>query len=102
MFFEIRLGSAGLHQPAARRLRIVQRFLRAQGFGADDEHGAARVEALQGCGQVIGVDIGHEMDIAVRYPIRPQCLDDHPWPQVGSADANVDDIGNPLAAAASV
>ena len=80
--------------PVARSLRVGHRFQRREGLAGDDEHGAARVEAGQHAGQIGAVEIGDEVDVDVGLLEGGQGMRRHAWPKVGSANADIDDIGD--------
>ncbi len=73
--------------------------MRGEGLGADDEQRALRIGADQRVGQPAAIDVGDEGDLRGARREGPQRLDRHGGPEVGAADADVDDQVEHVAAA---
>ena len=82
-------------QPAFRRLGIGQGFLGGEGLGRDDEQRRRRIEAGQHVLDIRRVHVGDEKGGQVAGGA--QGAADHARAQIGSADADIDDIGEALA-----
>ncbi len=93
--------TGGSDQPVAGGAGVGQGFERGEGLAGDDEQGRARVEAGEQRGDVGAVDIGDEMHLDVRLLPGGEGLDRHARPEVGAADADVDDVGDALAGIAA-
>ncbi len=86
-----------LEQPGARRVRVGHRLLRREGLRRDDEQRRRRVEVAHGFGEIGAVDVRHEAERELARAVVPQGFVRHHRPEVGAADADVDDVGDPLA-----
>ena len=83
-------------QPVACRVGIGQRLERRERLRGHDEQGLGRVEVAGRLGDVGAVDIRHEPEGHVALGVVAQRLVGHHGTQVGSADADVDDVADPL------
>ncbi len=84
-----------------RRSRVHHRLLSGEGFRGDDEQRARRIEPGQRIHQMRAIDIGDEMRPQVGALIGFQRLAHHQRPEIGAADADIDDVGDRLAGAAA-
>jgi hypothetical protein len=99
------LGDGGLvlrggEEPVAGRVGVGQRFLRGEGLRGDDEEGGLGRERFQRLGDVGAVDVGDEMGVQALLRVGLERLGDHDRPEVGAADADVDEVGDRLAGVA--
>ena len=83
-----------VQQPGAGGSGVGQGFLGREGLGGDDEQGRAGIEPPHRLRDVGAVHVGDEMQVQVAVAIGLQRLRHHVRPQVGAADADVDDIGD--------
>ena len=87
-------------EPPARGSGVRHRLLRGEGLGCDDEQRAGGVEPREGRGQVHAVDVGDEV-----HPrpagMRRERAAGHPRAEIRPADADVHDVGDPLAGVAA-
>ena len=92
---------AGVEHPVAGREAVGKGLLGAEGFRADDKQGGAGIQFQQRILQVGGVHIGHVVaaDVAVEGA---QGLADQAGAQVGTADADIDHIGDDRAGKAAL
>ncbi len=81
-----------LQEPATGGMGVGHGFEGGEGLGADDEEGLLRVEVPGGLRKIGPVDVGDEAEDAAPVGIEPEGLIGHHRPQVGAADADVDDI----------
>ena len=88
------LVAQALDQPGARRGGVGHGLLGGEGLGRDHEQGVRRLERRQSIVQLGAVHVGHEVRAQVRTLVGLQRLADHARPQVGAADADVDDVGD--------
>ena len=86
--------------PLAGRVRVGQGLLGGEGLGADDEQRLRRVEVAHRLAEVGRVHVGHEAQLEVAARVMAQGLAGHHRPEVGTADADVDDVADALAAGA--
>ena len=84
--------SEGGEQPVAGRVGVGHRLQRGEGLGGDDEQGFLRIEVADGFREVGAVDIGDETEGHGPVAVVLQRLVGHHRPEVGAADADVDDI----------
>jgi hypothetical protein len=84
-------------QPIASCLAVGHRFQGREGFGRNDEQGLRRVEIVDGFREVCAVDIGNKAKRHSSLAVVLECLVGHYRPEVGAADADVDDVANALA-----
>ena len=89
-----------LERPVAGRVGIGHRLQGRKGLRRDDEQRFLGVEVARGLGEVGAVDIGDEAEGQVALAVMPQGLVGHHRPQVGPADADVDDVADALAGVA--
>ncbi len=87
-------------KPAARRLRIHHRLHRRKRLRRDDEQRRFRIDQRQHRIQIVAIDVGDEMHAQARMGKCAQRAAHHLGPQIGAADADIDDIGDRLAAMA--
>ncbi len=86
-------------QPVARGQEIGQGFLCRERFRHGDDQGFRRIEPGQRQGQFGAVDIGDEAHVDLRLQGR-QGLEDQARPEIGTADADMDDSPERLAGSA--
>ena len=80
-------------EPVADDAAVEQRFLRAEGFRDQDGSGARGIEPGQRALRGMAVDVGQEMHLEAG--IRPcERIDREPRTEVGTADADADDVGD--------
>ncbi len=89
--------AGGSEQPGAGGVGVGQRLLGGEGLAGDDEQRRARVEAGEQRGDVGAIDVGYEMHGEIRQLLGAQGFGRHPRPEVGAADADIDDIGDAFA-----
>ena len=87
----------GGEEPVPGRVGVGQRFLGGEGLGGDDEERGLGLEDFELLGDVGAIDVGDEMDAQARLAVGLERLGDHDRAEVGTADADVDDIGDRLA-----
>ena len=90
--FAHRVGSQCRRQPFARGLGIGHRLDGGEGFRSDDEQRRFGVEPLQRVMHVRAVDIGNVVR-ARAVMVRRQRQRRHDRAEIGTADADVDDVG---------
>ena len=78
-------------QPTSCRHRVAASLERREGLRADDEQRARRIRAGQQVGEPAAVDVRDKRDARTALFELPQRLDGHGRPQVGAADADIDD-----------
>ncbi len=86
-----------LQQPAPCRVGVGHRLQRGKGFGRHDKECFRRIEIAHCLGEICAVDVGNEAEGHVACAVIAQRLVCHHRPQVGAADANVDDVADALA-----
>ncbi len=86
--------------PVARRVRVGHRLQRREGLRRDDEQRLLGIEIAGGLGEIGAIDVGDEPEGQVALAVVPQGLVRHHRPQVGPADADVDDVADRLAGVA--
>ena len=89
-----------LQEPGARGLRVHHRFGGGKGLGGDDEQRRLGIDLAQGGVHVVTVDVRDEVHRQARVGILAQGQADHLGPEVGAANADVDNVGDRLAAVA--
>ncbi len=87
-------------QPRAGRGGVGHRLLGGEGLGGDDEERRGRIDRLERLAEVRAVDVGDEVHPRALAAVRRQCVGDHRWPEIGAADADVDDVADAIAAGA--
>ena len=93
-----RVALVVLQHPLARGVRVVHRLERREGLGRDEEERLLRVHVADGLGEVRGVDVGDEPEAQIALRERREGDRGHAGPEVGAADADVDDVADGLAA----
>src|SRR5690606_7320747 len=63
-------------------------------LGCDDKQCRGRVEISQNVIQLSTIDIRNKMYLELRQAIGLQCFRDHYRTEIGTTDADIDDIGN--------
>ena len=86
-------------EPLQGRFGVAQGFVRAPGFGDDDEQGVLWLQALEFFLQVMAVQVGDDADLLMAVAPGGERLQGQVRAQAGAADADVDDVGDVLAAA---
>ena len=86
-------------EPLQGRFGVAQGFVRTPGFGDDDEEGVLRLQALEFFLQVMTVQVGDDADFLMTVAPGGEGLQGQVRAQAGTADADVDDVGDVLAAA---
>ena len=87
-------------QPVARALSVGHRLQRREGLGRDDEQRFRGIEVAGRFDEVGAVDVGDEPERHVPLAVMLERLVGHHRPEVGAADADVDDVANALAGVA--
>lgn len=86
-------------EPLQGRFGVAQGFVRAPGFGDDDEEGVLWLQVLELFLQVVAVQVGDDADLLMAAAPGGEGLQSQVRAQAGTADADVDDVGDVLAAA---
>ena len=86
--------------PGAGRVGVGQRFQRRECLGRDDEQRFGRIEIARRLGQVGAVDVRDKAERQIAVAVVPQRFIRHDRAEVGAADADVDDVFDPLAGVA--
>ena len=89
-----------LDEPLARRRRVGERLEGAEGLGGDDEERLVGLEVAKRLDQVGRVDVRDEAEGEVATRVVAQRFVGHDGPEVGAADADVDDVLDRLAGVA--
>ena len=84
-------------QPVARGARVGHRFQRREGLRGDDEQRLGRIEIAHRLGEIGAVDIGDEAERHGALAVVPERFVGHHRPEIGAADADVDDVADALA-----
>ena len=84
-------------RPLARGAGVGHRFQRREGLGRHDEERLRRVEIADRFGEVGAIDVRDEPEGEAAVAVVPERLVGHDRPQIGTADADVDDVADPLA-----
>ena len=87
-------------RPFARALRVRHRLQRREGLRGDDEQRFRRIEIARRLDEIGAVDVGHEAKRHGAVAVVLERLICHHRPEVGSADADIDDIADAFAAVA--
>jgi hypothetical protein len=87
-------------KPLARGVRIGHGFQGGEGLGRDDEQRGFRIQVANRLVDVGAVHIGHEMHLEIAALIGAQRVTDQLRTEVRATDADVDHIGDHLAAVA--
>src|SRR5215510_9930071 len=94
------LTAEAFERPVACGLGVGHRLQCREGFRRDDEEGLRWVELADGFCEVGAIDVGNEAERHGAVTIMLERLVGHHRPEVGAADANVDDVANALAGVA--
>ena len=92
-----RLVAEGGERPLARRVRVGHRLERREGLRRDDEERLVGREVARRLDEVGRVDIRDEPEGQIAPRVVAQRLVRHDRPEVGAADADVDDVPDRLA-----
>ena len=84
----------------ARCLRVGHRLQRREGLRRDDEKRFRRIEIARRLDEVGAVDVGDEAERYGAVAVELERFVGHHRPEVGAADADVDDVADPLAGVA--
>src|SRR5262245_26704755 len=71
-------------------------FQRREGFRRGNEKRLRGVEIANGFREISAVNIGNEPEGHSALAVMPECLVSHHWPEIGSANADVDNVANAL------
>ncbi len=93
----VRVAAEPGQRPFARRVRVGHRLERREGLRRHDEQRLGGIEVLHGLGEVGAVDVRDEAERQVAVAVVLQRLVRHHRPEVRAADADVDDVADPLA-----
>lgn len=91
-----RMFAQGVNQPFAAGSGIGKRFNGRKGLGRNDKQRRLGINLVQNLGTGRSVNIGNEIAVDVLGPVFAQSLAGHNRPQVRTADAYIDDIGQLL------
>ena len=94
------VASKARQRPVARRVGVGHRLQRREGLRGDDEQRLRRIEVARRLGEVGAVDVGDEAERHGAVAVMLERLVGHHRPEVGAADADVDDVANALAGVA--
>ena len=94
------VAAEALERPVARALGVGHRLQRREGLGRDDEQRFRRVEVAGRFHEIGAVDVGNEPERQGAVAVMLERLVGHHRPEVGAADADVDDVANALAGVA--
>ena len=86
-----------MQRPVAGRMGVGHRFERSERLRRDDEQGLGRVQPLHRFGEIGAVDVRDEAKRQAAIAVMAQRLVGHHRPQIRPADADIDDVANPLA-----
>ncbi len=89
-----------VEQPLASAVGIGHCFERREGLGGHDEQRLRRVEVTGCLDKVNAVNIGDEAECHRPLAVVFERFVGHDWPEVGAADADVDDVADALAGVA--
>ena len=94
-----RLGIAAeaMERPIACAPRVGHRLQRGESLRRDHEQRLRRVEIAHRFGEVGAIDVGYEAEAHRAVAVRFQRFVGHHRPEVGAADADVDDVADALA-----
>ena len=97
-----RLGIAAKapERPIARALRVGHRLQRREGLRGDDEQRFRRIEIARRFDEIGAVDVGDEAERHGAVAVVLERLVGHHRPEVGAADADIDDVADALAGVA--
>ena len=90
------VAAEGLEQPRTRALRVGHRLQRGERLRGDDDERLRRVEVEDRFGEIGAVDVGHEAEGQGAIAVVLQRLVGHHRPEVGAADADIDDVADAL------
>ena len=88
---------AVIEEPAAGRVGVEHGFQGGKRLGGNDEQRGFRVHFLEDGIQIMAIDIGDEMHVDAFDMERAQSLANHARSQIGTADADIDDVGDRFA-----
>ena len=88
-----RMFTQGVNQPFAAGSGIGKRFNGRKGLGRNDKQRRLGINLVQNLGTGRSVNIGNEIAVDILGPVFAQSLAGHNRPQVRTADAYIDDIG---------
>ncbi len=91
------LVSRSGNQPIAGGARVHHRLLGRERLGGDEEERRGGVEGRELAVDGRAVDVGHEPHPHAGHGVRLEGPHDHLGSEVGAADADVDDVGDPRA-----
>jgi len=83
-------------QPLAHGMRIRERLERRESLRADDEQSPSRVDLLEHMFDLHAVDVGDEVQADAIAAVIDQGFRGHNEAKIGTADADVDDVGDRL------
>src|ERR1700730_17602689 len=86
-----------LERPVARALSVGHRLQRREGLRGDDEKRFRRIEIARRLHEIGAIDVGNEAESHGAVAVMLQRLVRHHGPEVGAADADVDDVAYALA-----
>ena len=98
---DCRFVAAGLQQPVPGRCGVGHRLLGGERLRGDQKQGGGGIEGLHGLGDIGAVDVGHEVHAQVGGGVGRERAGHHPGPEIGAADADVDHVGDRVAAVAA-
>ena len=87
-------------RPVAGRVGVGHGLQRGKGFGRNDEEGFPGIKILGRLREVGAIDIGNETERQAALAVVLERLVGHHRPQVGTPDADIDDVPNTFAGVA--
>ena len=94
------VAAQSVEQPLARALGIGHGLQRREGLGGNDEQRLGRVEVAGRLNEVNAVNVGDEAEGHRPLAVMFERFVGHDRPEVGAADADVDDVADALAGVA--
>ena len=94
------LAAEAREQPLAGALGVGHRLQRREGLRRDDEERFRRVQVAGGLDEIGPVDVRHEPEGHRAIAVVLEGLVGHDGPEVGAADADVDDVADALSGVA--
>src|ERR1700724_2319716 len=91
------IAAKSLERPVARALSVGHRLQRREGLRGDDEKRFRRIEIARRLHEIAAIDVGNEAERHGAVAVMFQRLVRHHGPEVGAADADVDDVAYALA-----
>ena len=90
----------GCERPIAGGVGVGHGLERCERFRGDDEQSFRGIEIARGFGEIGAVDVGYETEGHVALAVMAQGFVGHHRPEIGTADADIDDVADALAGVA--